>query len=190
MTASKENLVWMDLEMTGLDPETDTILEIATIITDANLNTLAEGPNLAIHHPDAVLDAMDDWCREHHAASGLSARVRQSDITLAEAEAQTLSFIAQYVPPGASPLCGNSIHQDRRFLVRHMPKLEAWLHYRNIDVSTIKELARRWYPALKPPLKKGSHLALQDVRESIEELVFYRQRLFVTDEAEFASGHE
>jgi len=184
------NLVWMDLEMTGLDPEADTILEIATIITDANLNILAEGPNLAIHHPDTVLDAMNDWCREHHGASGLSARVRQSDITLAEAEARTLAFIARHVPQGASPLCGNSIHQDRRFLVRHMPELEAWLHYRNIDVSTIKELARRWYPALKPPLKKGSHLALQDVRESIAELAFYRRRLFVADQTAAASGDE
>ncbi|MFQ5582570.1 MAG: oligoribonuclease [Mariprofundaceae bacterium] len=183
-STKSSNLVWMDLEMTGLDPEADTILEIATIITDADLNILAEGPNLAIHHPDTVLNTMNDWCKEHHGASGLSARVRQSDITLAAAEAQTLTFICQHIPQGASPLCGNSIHQDRRFLVRYMPKLEAYMHYRNIDVSTIKELTRRWYPALKPPVKKGSHLALQDVRESIAELAFYRRRLFPTDKSD------
>jgi oligoribonuclease len=178
MTASKDNLVWMDLEMTGLDPEIDTILEIATIITDGNLNIVAEGPNIAIHQPDAVLDGMDEWNTTHHGASGLTARVRASRITMAEAEQQTLDFIRQYVPESTSPLCGNSIHQDRRFLVPYMPELEAWVHYRNIDVSTIKELGRRWYPTIKAPLKEAEHLALADVRESIAELAFYREKLF------------
>jgi oligoribonuclease len=178
MTASKDNLVWMDLEMTGLDPETDTILEIATIITDGNLNIIAEGPNIVVHQPDAVLDGMDEWNTTHHGASGLTARVRASRITMAEAEQQTLDFIRQYVPERSSPLCGNSIHQDRRFLVLYMPELEAWMHYRNIDVSTVKELARRWYPAIQAPLKQGEHLALADVRESIAEMAFYREKLF------------
>ncbi len=172
------NLVWMDLEMTGLDPETDTILEIATIITDKDLNILAEGPNPAIHHEKKSLDEMNAWCRKQHAASGLSRRVLASEISMAGAEAETLAFVRQYVPERSSPLCGNSIHQDRRFLVRYMPKLEAWLHYRNIDVSTIKELSRRWYPAIKPPLKEGAHLAMDDVRESIAELRHYREHIF------------
>jgi len=175
---NEQHLVWMDLEMTGLDPDQDTILEIATIITDKELNIVAEGPNLDIHHPDAVLEGMNAWCREHHAASGLSERVRRSSISLKEAEQQTLAFIRQYVPERISPLCGNSIHQDRRFLLRYMPQLEAWLHYRNIDVSTVKELVRRWYPDATPPEKRGEHLALADIRESIEELRFYRQQVF------------
>jgi len=178
MSQSANNLVWMDLEMTGLDPESDTILEIATIITDGDLNVLAEGPNLAIHQPNAVLDAMDEWCTQHHGESGLTARVRQSDIDMAEAERQTLEFIRRYVPDRTSPLCGNSIHQDRRFLVRYMPTLEAALHYRNVDVSTIKELARRWYPEMPPVSKQAAHLALDDIRESIVELRHYRERLF------------
>jgi len=178
MTVSKDNLVWMDLEMTGLDPEIDTILEIATIITDGNLNIIAEGPSIAIHQPDAVLDGMDEWNTTHHGASGLTARVRASDIPMAEAEQQTLDFIRRYVPECSSPLCGNSIHQDRRFLVPYMPELEAYVHYRNIDVSTIKELARRWYPAIKAPIKGAEHLALADIRESIAELAFYRENLF------------
>ncbi len=172
------NLVWMDLEMTGLDPDKDTILEIATLITDKELNILAEGPCLAIHHPQDVLDGMDAWCAEHHGASGLSARVQASTIRLTEAEQQTLAFIRSFIPKGASPLCGNSIHQDRRFLMRHMPQLEAYLHYRNIDVSTIKELVRRWYPDIQLPEKKGAHLALEDIRESIDELRFYRRHVF------------
>ncbi len=176
--ADNTNLVWMDLEMTGLNPDTDTILEIATLITDRNLKIIAEGPSLVVHHPQEVLDGMDEWCTEHHGASGLSARVLASDISLAEAEAQTLNFIHQHVPEKTSPLCGNSIHQDRRFLVRHMPQLEKYLHYRNIDVSTIKELVRRWYPDLTLPAKKGRHLALDDIRESIDELRFYRQHVF------------
>ena len=178
MAQNKMNLVWMDLEMTGLDPETDTILEIATIITDKDLTVIAEGPSLAIHHSKAVLDAMDEWNTTHHGASGLSKRVLKSTISLAEAEKQTLDFIKKHVPERASPLCGNSIHQDRRFLVRYMPQVEAYVHYRNIDVSTIKELINHWYPGFEPPAKKAAHLALEDTRESIEELRFYRKRIF------------
>lgn len=174
------NMVWMDLEMTGLEPEQDTILEIATIITDKELNIIAEGPNLVVHQDQEVLDRMGSWCREHHGASGLSARVLTSKITMHDAEEQTLDFIRQHVPARTSPLCGNSIHQDRRFLVRYMPTLEAYMHYRNVDVSTIKELARRWYPNLTPPEKRGAHLALDDIRESIEELRHYRQQVFTS----------
>ncbi len=176
----KNHLVWMDLEMTGLDPEQDTILEIATIITDSQLNTIAEGPVLAVHHDQQALDAMNEWCVRQHGESGLSKRVLDSTTTLAEAEAATLDFIRQHVPERSSPLCGNSIHQDRRFLVRYMPALEAWVHYRNIDVSTIKELAARWYPNLNAPAKNGSHLAMDDVRDSIAELKFYRDNLFIS----------
>jgi len=175
----KNNLVWMDLEMTGLDPETDTILEIATIITDSQLNTIAEGPVLVVHHNQQALDAMNEWCVRQHGESGLSKRVLESTTALAEAEAATLDFIRQYVPERSSPLCGNSIHQDRRFLVRYMPALEAWMHYRNIDVSTVKELSSRWYPGLRAPAKNGTHLAMDDVRDSIAELKFYRERLFI-----------
>ncbi|MBN4061380.1 MAG: oligoribonuclease [Proteobacteria bacterium] len=171
-------LVWMDLEMTGLDPNVDTILEIATIITDGQLNTVAEGPNIVIHQPDSVLAAMGDWCKEHHGGSGLSAKVRASTISMLDAELQSLDFIKSHVPKGVSPLCGNSIHQDRRFLVPYMPTLEAYLHYRNIDVSTVKELTRRWYPNIEAPKKVGEHLALADVRESIAELKFYRKKVF------------
>jgi len=174
----KSHLVWMDLEMTGLDPESDTILEIATIITDSQLNTIAEGPVLVVHHDQQALDSMNEWCVRQHGESGLSKRVLESTTTLAEAEAATLDFIRQYVPERSSPLCGNSIHQDRRFLVRYMPSLEAWMHYRNIDVSTIKELASRWYPDLNSPVKNGTHLAMDDVRDSIVELRFYREKLF------------
>lgn len=178
MTVSKDNLVWMDLEMTGLDPEQDTIIEIATIITDGDLNIIAEGPSLVIHQPDHILDTMDEWNTSHHGDSGLTARVKASDLTMRAAEQQTLDFIKQYVPPSTSPLCGNSIHQDRRFLQPYMPELEAYLHYRNIDVSTIKELARRWYPNHTAPVKKAEHLALADIRESINELRWYREKLF------------
>jgi len=163
--------------MTGLDPETDTILEIATIVTDKNLNILGEGPSIAIHHDKQVLDSMNEWCKKQHAASGLSGRVLASGISLAQAEAETLAFIRQYTTERTVPLCGNSIHQDRRFLARYMPQMEAYLHYRIVDVSTIKELARRWYPDIKPPAKKGMHLAMDDVRESIAELRYYRDRL-------------
>lgn len=171
-------LVWMDLEMSGLNPETDTILEIATVVTNADLDIVAEGPNLAIHHATDVLESMDAWCKEHHGASGLSRRVLASTIDMAAAEAQTLDFVQRYCPPKASPLCGNSVHQDRRFLVRYMPHLEAYLHYRNIDVSTVKELVRRWYPGIEVPPKKSVHLALEDIHESIDELRFYRRHVF------------
>jgi oligoribonuclease len=168
----------MDLEMSGLDPERCTILEIATIVTDGELEVIAEGPDLVVHHEDAVLDAMDEWCTKHHGASGLTAAVRASTVSLAEAEARTLEFVAQHTAKNAAPLCGNTIYQDRRFLVRHMPALEAHLHYRLVDVSTIKELSRRWYPDVRPPSKGDSHRALDDIRESIAELRFYRQHVF------------
>jgi oligoribonuclease len=177
--ATSEFLVWMDLEMTGLDPERETILEIATLMTNADLDIVAEGPCLVIHQPKSVLDAMDDWNREHHGASGLIERSLRSTTEMAGAEVQTLDFIRSYCAERTSPLCGNSIHQDRRFLARHMPALEAYLHYRNVDVSTIKELVRRWYPdGPNPPAKKHAHLALDDIRESIEELLFYRRNYF------------
>jgi len=179
-TPNPEHLVWMDLEMTGLDPDADTILEMAILITDADLNIVAEGPSIAIHHDDAVLESMNDWCKEHHGASGLTARVRQSTIDMADAEAMALDFVRRHVPERSSPLCGNSIHQDRRFLVRHMPRLEAYMHYRNIDVSTVKELARRWYAGINPPAKRSAHLALDDIRESIAELAYYRRTVFVS----------
>lgn len=168
------------MEMTGLDPERDTILEIATLITTEALDVVAEGPVLVVGQPQSLLDAMDQWNREHHAASGLTARVLASTTSMAEAEAQTLAFVKAYSPQRTSPLCGNSIWQDRRFLARYMPQLEAYLHYRNIDVSTVKELVRRWYPnGPQPPEKKHAHLALDDIRESIDELRFYRQHYFV-----------
>jgi len=178
MSSSNQHLVWMDLEMTGLDPEQDTIIEIATIITDGALDVVAEGPDLVIHQPDATLDGMDEWNTTHHGASGLTEKVRSSKLSMRDAELQTLDFIRQFVPPRTSPLCGNSIHQDRRFLVPYMPELEAHMHYRNIDVSTIKELARRWYPDAQAPVKMAEHLALADIRESIEELRWYRRNLF------------
>jgi oligoribonuclease len=174
-------LVWMDLEMSGLESEQDTILEIATLITDNELNTVSEGPVFAIHQPSSVLEAMDDWNREHHTASGLVARVQASAISMNDAEKLTRDFVERHCVKGTAPLCGNSIHQDRRFLHRYMPRLDAYLHYRNIDVSTVKELVRRWYPGeLDPPHKKHAHLALDDIRESIEELRFYRQHFFRT----------
>jgi oligoribonuclease len=179
-TPHPDNLIWIDLEMTGLDPQTDVIIEIASLVTDPQLNILAEGPVLAIHRSDEELDRMDDWCRRTHGASGLTHRVRTSAIDVAEAERLTLEFTAAWIPQGASPLCGNTISHDRRFLRRYMPRFEAYLHYRNIDVSTIKELVRRWYPPERhAPGKKGSHLALDDIRESVEELRYYRDHLFV-----------
>src|SRR5688572_21984526 len=160
MAKDADNLVWIDLEMTGLRPDADYIIEIATLVTDKQLNVLAEGPVLAVHQPERVLELMDDWNRRQHGASGLAARVRASTVKEAQAEQQTLQFLEQYVDAGASPMCGNSICQDRRFLARHMPNLEKFFHYRNLDVSTLKELARRWAPNVPPPDKGGAHLAL------------------------------
>jgi oligoribonuclease len=179
MTTRSENLVWIDLEMTGLDPDRDRIIEIATIVTDGWLRIVAEGPSIAIHQPAPVLEAMDDWNRTTHGASGLLERIRFSTVTTAQAERLTLEFLRAHAEPGASPMCGNSICQDRRFLVREMPALEKFFHYRNLDVSTLKEIARRWAPDVFAGLKKNSsHLALEDVRESIQELEYYRRGLF------------
>jgi oligoribonuclease len=179
MAQDPNNLIWIDLEMTGLDTASDLIIEIATIVTDGNLNILAEGPVLAIHQSDAVLGAMDKWNTDQHGKSGLVDRVRASSIDEADAERQTIEFLAQYVPAGKSPMCGNSICQDRRFLARCMPELERFFHYRNLDVSTIKELAQRWAPVVAKGYSKNStHLALDDVRDSIRELVHYREQFF------------
>ena len=176
-----ENLVWMDLEMTGLDPETNRIIEIATIITDAHLNIIEEGPILVLKQPQNLLDSMDDWNTKHHTASGLIDRMHTAGITEIEAEQITLDFIQRHVKPGKAPLCGNSIAQDRRFLVKYMPMLTEYLHYRDVDVSTIKELARRWAPDIYDGVvKKNTHRALDDVRESIEELKYYQARFFKT----------
>jgi oligoribonuclease len=178
MPRDDTHLVWVDLEMTGLDPFTDRVLEIATIVTDTELRVLAEGPVLAIHQPEEVLAAMDEWNREHHGASGLLERVRTSPCDEARAEHDTLAFLERHVPPGKSPLCGNSICQDRRFLARWMPRLEAFFHYRNLDVSTLKILAQRWAPEVAEAVqKKSAHLALEDIKESIAELRHYRERL-------------
>ena len=170
------NLIWIDLEMTGLDPDSDSVLEIATLVTDRNLNEIAEGPVFAIRHPLARLEAMDDWNRNQHGKSGLWQRVLESQVEMATAEARTIEFLLQYVPAGKSPICGNSICQDRRFLVRHMPRLERLFHYRNLDVSTVKELVRRWSPGLMAGFtKESAHLAMSDIRDSIAELRYYRQ---------------
>ena len=175
-SVNADNLIWIDLEMTGLDPDNDVIIEIATIVTDAHLNVLAEGPVMAIHQSDSILDGMDEWNTNQHGKSGLTQRVKDSTVTLAQAEADTIAFLEQWVPAGKSPICGNSICQDRRFLARGMPKLERYFHYRNLDVSTLKELARRWKPeALEGFKKSGAHLALDDIKDSIAELVHYRE---------------
>ncbi|EJN6827058.1 oligoribonuclease [Vibrio navarrensis] len=179
MSFSDQNLIWIDLEMTGLDPDTHKIIEIASIVTDSELNILAEGPVLAIHQSDEELAKMDEWCTNTHTASGLVDRVRASMVSEQEAVEQTLRFLEQWVPQGVSPICGNSIGQDRRFLYRHMPKLEEYFHYRYIDVSTLKELAKRWNPEILTGFsKRGTHLALDDIRESIAELKYYRQTIF------------
>jgi oligoribonuclease len=172
---SEDNLIWIDLEMTGLDPDSDSIIEIAVLVTDKELNVLAEGPELSISHPLARLEAMDDWNRNQHRKSGLWQRVLDSQVGMAEAEARTLAFLRQWVPAGKSPICGNSICQDRRFLYRLMPELERFFHYRNLDVSTVKELARRWAPEVARGLvKESAHTALSDIRDSVDELRYYR----------------
>ena len=174
---SADYLIWIDLEMTGLKPDADSIIEIATIVTDKDLNVLSEGPVMAIHQPEEALARMDDWNQRQHGSSGLLTRVRSSRISALQAEARTLEFLSALLPPGASPMCGNSICQDRRFLARQMPQLEKFFHYRNLDVSTLKELARRWAPAVASGFaKQSSHLALADIRESIAELRYYRAR--------------
>lgn len=176
MNANPDNLIWIDCEMTGLIPEEHRLIEIATIVTDSQLNWLATGPVIAIHQPEQELAKMDDWNVRQHGQSGLTARVRASTTSEAEAEAQTIAFLRDWVPPGKSPICGNSICQDRRFLARWMPALERYFHYRNLDVSTVKELARRWAPAVAGGFRKeSSHLALDDIRDSIAELQYYRQ---------------
>jgi oligoribonuclease len=179
MTQNANNLIWIDLEMTGLDTDQDVIIEIATIVTDAELNILAEGPVMAIHQSDERLAAMDEWNTKQHGQSGLVERVRQSTIQEAEAERLTIAFLEQHVPAKTSPMCGNSICQDRRFMARCMPTLEAFFHYRNLDVSTLKELAKRWSPTVAAGFtKESSHLALNDIRDSIAELKHYREHLF------------
>ena len=176
---SDSDLVWMDLEMTGLNPKSDLIIEIATVVTDAHLNLLAQGPVLAIHQSNAVLSKMDDWNQTTHSQTGLLDRVKASNLTHADAESATLTFLQEHPDPGKSPLCGNSICQDRRFLAEHMPDLESFLHYGNLDVSSIKELAVRWRPGLAGGFsKKGGHRALDDILESIEELKYYREHFF------------
>ena len=176
MAQDLQHLIWIDLEMTGLNPDSDLIIEIATVVTDKDLNILANGPVLAVHQSDAALAAMDEWNQKHHGQSGLIERVKASTINAAEAERLTLEFLKEWVPANTSPICGNSIGQDRRFLYRYMPTLEAYFHYRNIDVSTLKELAARWAPAVKDGFNKESkHQALDDIIESIEELRYYRE---------------
>jgi len=180
--AGSDVLVWIDMEMTGLDPEKERIIEIATILTDGQLTEIGAGPELVIHQSEEILAAMDDWNKTHHKASGLVERVKTSTVTDGDAEAQTLAFLNAHIPAKDRPvLAGNSIHQDRRFIRRYMPHLDARLHYRMVDVSTIKELARRWFPQViaKQPLKKDTHRALDDIRESIDELRFYRANVFL-----------
>ena len=178
LTPSDQNLIWIDLEMTGLVPERDRVIEVAVVVTDANLDHRTEGPVFAIHQSDATLDAMDAWNKGTHGKSGLIERVKASSVAEADAEAQVIAFLQRHVPKNASPMCGNSICQDRRFLANYMPALEAYFHYRNLDVSTLKELARRWKPAILGGFKKAqSHTALADIHESIDELVYYRANL-------------
>lgn len=178
MTGADERLVWIDLEMTGLDITKESIIEIATVVTDGELNILAQGPNLAVHVSDELLNNMDEWNTSHHTASGLVERVKHESVSVAEAEAQTLEFLRKWVPEGKAPLCGNSVWNDKKFMEKEMPDLVDYLHYRMIDVSTVKELARRWYPHVERYQKKGAHLALDDILESIEELKHFRKRVF------------
>jgi oligoribonuclease len=179
MTQNANNLIWIDLEMTGLDTQNDVIIEIATIVTDSDLNELAEGPMLAIHQSDDIMAGMDEWNTNQHGKSGLTERVKNSTLSVADAEEQTLTFLRQYLPKGASPMCGNSICQDRRFMARLMPELEDFFLYRNLDVSSLKELAKRWAPDVaNGVVKSGAHLALDDTRDSINELRHYREHLF------------
>lgn len=185
------NLIWIDLEMTGLSPENDSIIEIATIVTDMHLNELAEGPVMAIGQSEETMEAMDEWNTRQHGQSGLTARVLQSDASTADAEAATLEFLAEWVDAGTSPMCGNSICQDRRFLAREMPELERYFHYRNLDVSTLKILANLWAPEVAEGFAKDSaHLALSDIRDSIEELIWYRDRLLAPSALQITSGDD
>ena len=179
-TGRQTNLVWMDLEMSGLDPEQNTILEIATLITDFKLKVIAEGPVIAIHQTDELLDSMDEWNTNCHHETGLTERVRKSDIEMKDAEIMTLNFIKEHVDQNRSPLCGNTIWQDRRFLIKYMPDLDSYFHYRNIDVSTIKELYTRWYPDLPIFQKQKVHSAMKDIKESVEELKYYRVNIFIS----------
>ncbi|MFC1482923.1 oligoribonuclease [Candidatus Margulisiibacteriota bacterium] len=174
----KNNLVWLDMEMTGLDPEKDVVLEIAVVVTDSKLNYATEGIDLVIHQPDSVLESMGEWCKKQHAKSGLVEKVKTSTLTVEEAEKRILDNIKEYVEPNTSPLCGNSVSYDRLFLNKYMPNLHAFFHYRHIDVSTVKELCKRWYPDGEKFKKEGKHLALEDIRESIEELKFYKAKYF------------
>lgn len=183
MKPNPNHLIWIDLEMTGLNPDNDKIIEIASVVTDGKLNIIAEGPVLAVHQSDSILNGMDEWNTKQHTKSGLVERVRNSAIDEEEAEAITLEFIMRLVPPNKSPICGNSICQDRRFLYRHMRKLEQYFHYRNLDVSTVKELAKHWHPKIAKQFKKKSaHLAMEDIKESIAELAYYRDSFFRLDE--------
>ncbi len=180
MAQDNNNLIWVDMEMTGLNPDTDCIIEVALVITDSQLNTLAEGPVLVVHQSDAILDGMDKWNKSTHAKSGLIDKIKASQLTEADVEAQMIAFLKQHVPSGASPMCGNSICQDRRFMARSMPKLEAYFHYRNLDVSTLKELVKRWKPDIASGFSKDSkHEALSDIYDSINELKYYRQHFIV-----------
>jgi len=177
-SSKANNLVWIDLEMTGLEPERDTIIEIATVVTDPELNIIAEGPTFAIAKPKVVMDEMGEWCTKQHGSSGLTQRVLESTTTMQEAEQKTIEFLQQYAEPGESPMCGNSIHQDRRFLVKEMPRLEQFFNYRHLDVSSLKVLAKNWYPDVAKSLKKGgSHLAMDDIKDSINELKHYREHM-------------
>ncbi len=183
MADDKDRMVWIDLEMTGLDVTKESIIEIATVVTDGELNILAQGPNLAVHVSDELLTQMDEWNTSHHTSSGLVQRVKEEGVSVQEAEAQTLEFLKKWVPKGKAPLCGNSVWNDQKFMEKEMPQLVDYLHYRMIDVSTIKELARRWYPDLDRYEKKGAHLALDDILESIEELKYFRKHVFQANQS-------